>query len=275
MGTMRTTIALVVLALVGAPAAVAAPLRAQASFDAATVQFGAPIVARVSVVTGPTVRAGSVRVNDALAPLTSVSPQRLRHVGGVVETTRVVTCISAPCVAAGEVARPRLAPAVVTATLANGRTVRVAAAWPRLAVRGRVSSADLRQAQPPFRASVVPPAPTYRVAPGTLAWLLDGVAVVLGLAALALLAVQARRWSSRRRRGARTDQFERALRLAREAEARPAPDRRRAAGLLARLLDERHAPLAGSATELAWAKPQPEPEALESLVGEAERERPA
>jgi hypothetical protein len=140
-------------------------------------------------------------------------------------------------------------------------------------VRGRVSGTDLTRAQPPFHASVVPPAPTYRIAPNTLAWLLDGAAVVLGLAALALLVVQARRWSRRRSRGARPDQLERALRLAREAEARPVPDRRRAAGLLARLLDERHAPLADSASELAWAKPKPEPEALESLVGDVERGR--
>ena len=40
------------------------PLQAHASFDSATVQFGSPIRARVSVVADPTVRAGSVRVTD-------------------------------------------------------------------------------------------------------------------------------------------------------------------------------------------------------------------
>jgi hypothetical protein len=45
--------------------------------------------------------------------------------------------------------------------------------------------------------------------------------------------------------------------------------------LLARLLGERDVPLAGDASELAWAEPQPEPEALESLVGEVERGRSA
>jgi hypothetical protein len=272
-GAVRRLIVLAAFALVGAPAAVAAPLQAHASFDSATVRFGSPIRARVSVVADPTVRAGSVRVTDDLAPFTTVSQQRVTHVGNATEATRIVTCITAPCVGAGGAAMPKLAPALVTAVLANGRTVRVAASWPSLTVRGRVTGADLSRTQPPLRASLVPPAPTYRVAPDTLARLLDGAAIVLGLAAVALLVAQARRWSRRRSRGARTDQLERALRLAREAEARAVPDRRRAAGLLARLLDERRARLAGSASELAWAKPQPEPEALESLVGNVEQER--
>jgi hypothetical protein len=275
-GAVIRLISLAALTLaVVAPAAAAAPLRAQASFDAATAQFGAPIHARVSVVADPSVRRSSVRVVEDLAPLTTVSRQRVRRAGNVIEATRVVTCVTAPCVAASGVARPKLAPAVVTAVLTNGHTVRIAASWPSLAVRGRVSGADLRLTQPPFRAPVAPPPPTYRIAPGTLAWLLDAAAIVLGLAALTLLAVQMRRWHRRRRRGARTDELERALRLAREAETRPPPDRRRAAGLLARLLDERHAPLAGNASELAWAEPPPPHGALDSLVGDVERERPA
>jgi hypothetical protein len=76
-----------------------------------------------------------------------------------------------------------------------------------------------------------------------------------------------------RGRAAPADELERALRLAREAELRPPPDRRRAAGLLARLLGERNAALAGSASDLAWREPQPEPGALESLVGDVERGR--
>jgi hypothetical protein len=272
-GAVRRLIVLVALALAAAPAAAAAPIRAHASFDHATVEFGAPIHARVSVEAGPAVRAGSVRVTDRLAPLTTVSPQRFRRAGNVIEATRVVTCSTAPCVAAGGVATPKLAPALVTAALADGRTVQISAPWPPLTVRGRVSSADLGKQQPPFRSSAAPPPPTYRIAPTTLARLLDGAAIVAGLAALALLAVQAGRWSRRRARAVPVDQFERALRLAREAETRPAPDRRRAAGLLARLLDERHTRLAGSASELAWARPQPDAGALASLVGDVERER--
>jgi hypothetical protein len=41
--------------------------------------------------------------------------------------------------------------------------------------------------------------------------------------------------------------------------------------LLARLLAGRDARLADAARELAWAKPQPEPAALEELVGDVEQ----
>lgn len=271
-GAVRTLLVAIVLAAVGAPAAAAGPLRAQASLDSSTVRFGDAVRARVSVVAGPDVRPGSVRVTGGLAPLTTVSPQHVRRVGDVIEVTRTVTCNTAPCVAENGVARPRIAPARVSAVLADGRTVRVTAAWPQLTVRGRVSSADLERPRPPFRSSVVPPAPTYRSAPATMAWLLDGAAIVLALAAAGLLVAQVRR-RVRRRSATAPDQLERALRLARESEQRPAPDRRRAVGLLARLLDDRHATLAGSASELAWSRPQPEPDALESLVGDVERER--
>ncbi|HEY3541246.1 MAG TPA: hypothetical protein VGK79_01780, partial [Gaiellaceae bacterium] len=71
----------------------------------------------------------------------------------------------------------------------------------------------------------------------------------------------------RRRRGTVTvDELERALRLVREAEARPPADRRRALGLLARLLDARDGRLAGAARTLAWSRPEPEPAAVDDLV---------
>ena len=65
------------------------------------------------------------------------------------------------------------------------------------------------------------------------------------------------------------DELARALRLAREAEGRPAPDKRRALGLLARLLGK---PLATEASDLAWRRPPPERESLHALVSEVERE---
>jgi hypothetical protein len=66
--------------------------------------------------------------------------------------------------------------------------------------------------------------------------------------------------------------LERALALAREAERRPTPDRRRALGLLARLLGSRDPNLAGAIDELAWSAPAPTPDALAKLVNRVERE---
>ena len=93
---------------------------------------------------------------------------------------------------------------------------------------------------------------------------------------IAVAAHEARRFAQRRRgRAAEGGELERALRLAREAESRPPPDRRRALGLLARLLGTRDGRLAGAASELAWAKPQPEREAMSGLVAEIEHEAPS
>lgn len=270
---MRRFLFVLFLAGVLAPPAAAAPLEARASFDDATVQFGDLIHTRVSVVADGSVRAGSIHVVDDPAPLTIVSLPRTSRAGDVIEVTRDAICLTSACVSDSGSATPKLAPALVTATLTNGRTVHVSVRWPELTVRGRVTSGDLGRARPPFRASLLPPAPTYSTAPDTLAWLLDAAAVVLGLCAVALVFVQVRRWLRRRARAAPADELERALRLARQAELRPPPDRRRAAGLLARLLGERDPALAGNASALAWAEPQPEPEQLETLVGEVERGR--
>ena len=66
--------------------------------------------------------------------------------------------------------------------------------------------------------------------------------------------------------------LDRALALAREAEQRPPPDRRRALGLLARLLGPRDPRLADAADDLAWSAPAPTSDALAELVTQVERE---
>ena len=270
---MRRFLLVLLFAAIAAPAAVAAPLTVHAHFDDATVQFGEVVHARVTVVVdGSAVRAGSVRVTEDVAPLTVLTEQQGSRAGDVYEFSRTAACLTAQCVADTGIATPKLSPVVVTATLRDGRAIRASATWPALQVRGRVVAADLARARPPFRASVAPPPATYALAPRTLTWLLVAIAILLAAVSAVLAAASVR--GLRRRTAARAptaDELERALRLAREAEARPAPDRRRAAGLLARLLRERGARLADTANELAWAQPQPEPEALETLVGDVER----
>jgi uncharacterized membrane protein YccC len=105
--------------------------------------------------------------------------------------------------------------------------------------------------------------------------LLGGVAVVLALAGATLALSEARRRRRRRRGKPALSELERALRLAHEAENRPPPDRRRALGLLARLLAARDRRLSGTASELAWAEPEPERAALATFVTDVEREVPS
>jgi hypothetical protein len=139
-----------------------------------------------------------------------------------------------------------------------------------------VNAGDLAGSSPRFRADATPQSPTYRLAPSTLAALLDVLAMVLVLGGVALAAVELRRHVMRRRaRTAAGGELERALRLAHEAESRPAPDRRRALGLLARVLDGRDRRLASQASDLAWARPQPERADVSGLVAEVEQEVPS
>ena len=263
--------AVVLVAAALAPPGLAGPLTVRATFDDATVEFGAPVSARVTVLFDPAqVRAGSVHVVGDLAPLTTLTAARTMraHSGSLelVAVDRTAACISDPCVAEKGAAAPALQRVVVTAQSRAGRTLRASAPWPALTVRGRVTAADVARGRPPFLANTSPQPVSYGIAPSTLLWLLIAAAIVLALAGAALAVVEARALAHRRRGAVAIDELERALRLVREAEARPPADRRRALGLLARLLDARDGRLAGAARTLAWSQPEPEPAAVDHLV---------
>jgi hypothetical protein len=259
-----------------APAiAPSAPLEVATSFEPAAPQFGDRILARVVVALDTdAVRAQSLELSEDLAPLTQLGPARTsRSTQGSLELVTVaipVSCLSARCIASSGVARVGLPLVRAAVTARNGRMASTSAAWPTLSVRGRVSASDLAASSPPFEADTAPPAATYRIAPVTLAVLLDVLAALCALAAIGLAGWQVNLFLRRRRPppGA----LERALRLTREAERRPAADRRRALALLDRALgrDQR----SGEARRLAWSEPLPQPHELEELVSEIEQGRP-
>jgi hypothetical protein len=276
----RAVIALLLVAAMFPGAAAAAPVVVRATFDVSTVEFGAAINAHVVVLLdGNRVRPDSLRIVDdvaPLAPLSSARTTRIVHGDTVtVAVARTYSCYSSACVAANGDATPSLPKVSATVVTRDGKTLRAAATWPTLHVRGRVSKADLARSRPPFQEDTTPGPPSYRLAPSTLAWLLDGLALAVGLAAAALAAHTGLRLLRRRRAVPAADELARALRLAREAEARPAPDRRRALGLLARLLGGRDRRLSGAASELAWARPEPEGATLATFVADVERELPS
>jgi hypothetical protein len=283
-GSLRRVVAGVVALAAGVFAsgawAAPPPLVVRATFDRPTVQFAGAIHVRVVVLLDTTrVHPESLRIVNDLAPLTSLSPGRTTRTTRGDTTTvtleRTFSCLSSSCVSPSGDATPALSPVKATIETLTGETLGTKATWPVLHVQGRVSRADLGRSRPPFRADTTPAPPSYRVAPSTLAWLLYSAAVVLALAGAAL-AVREVRVRTRRRRGEPTvDELERALRLAREAESRPPSDRRRALGLLARLLDPRDRRLSVAANELAWAEPEPERAALATFVADVEREVPS
>lgn len=251
------------------------PVEVAASFDPAVPQFGDAIHARVVVALDPRlVRPSTLTLDDGLAPLTQLGPVRTSHStqGGLelVTVTAPVSCLSASCLAKSGVATVKLPRVQVSVRARDGRTARAIAAWPTLSVRGRVEASDLNASSPPFEATTSPPAARYRIAPETLALLLELLAALCAVGAVGLAGWQVHRSVAGRVR--QPDGLEVALRLTREAERRPVPDRRRALALLGRALgrDQR----SGAARRLAWSEPAPEPAELEELVSDIEQGSP-
>lgn len=265
--------ALAALAL--APAASAAPLVVRTSLDPRTVLFGEPAVAEVTVVADPAlVDASTVRIQSSVAPFRRIGPvtSELREVDGAVTVTRRVriACVSDACRARDALRPVQLRPVRVTARGTNGRQVAAHATWPTLLVAPRVP-ADAAAGEPEWRVDTRPPAPSYRIRPGLASTLLLGAAGLLAAVAVALVTSELLR--RRRRVGAeRLSELEAALAAVRASTGAPAPQRRRAAGMLARALERRRDARAGSAGTLAWDEPEPEPERMTALADELERE---
>jgi len=283
---VRTAAAVVATAAVAAVAALVlahwssaptatptAPLVVRASFDHPIVSFGDPVTVRVDVeLDRRAVEASTLHVTTDFAPLTLLSAAtRTRTVSGDLETVSIVqhaACLTAPCLASTLTVHP----VRVSATRRDGG-VSVGSASLQLQLRSRVTAKDLAPASPHFVADVSTPPPSYRIAPGTAALLLDVLAALAAGGAAALVALQLLAVRRRRERAERGDELERALRLVREAEDRPVPDRRRALALLARLLRSRDDTLGHEASRLAWSAPTPEPPAIDALVTDVESER--
>jgi hypothetical protein len=240
-------------------AAAAAP---RATFSPPVVSFGDRFTAVVSADQVPS----DAQVQADLAPLEELSTPKLVVRDGVLRWSVAVACLDQVCAGARVVV-----PLKAARILAGGRTISVP--WPQLVVRGRVSKQDLTHDPPPLVADTSVPPVSYRVRPGALAAWLDVLAIVLAIAGVTLGARQAVLLSRERdARAARQTQLERALVLAREARTRDPADRRRAVGLLARLLARRGEPIAAPAADLAWSPPVPRPEEIDELVSDVERE---
>jgi hypothetical protein len=249
-----------------------APVEVAASLDPTFIQFGDRVTARLVVALDTRlVRTQTLQLTDDLAPLTQLGPARTsRSTQGSIELVTVavpVACLTAACVAGSGQARVGLPLVRASVQARTGRRIHALARWPVLSVRGRVSASDLAPSSPPFQADTAPPGATYRIAPSTLATLLDVLAALCALSAIGLAGREAH--LRLRRRVSPPGGLERALLLTRQAERRPVADRRRALALLSRALgaDRR----SGAARRLAWSKPAPEPHELEELVSEIEQ----
>jgi hypothetical protein len=258
-----------------APVEQGTPLEIETSIPA-TAGFGEPITARVVVrARRNVVDADRLRVTSALAPLTQLTATEVSRTseGDTEIATYGVTaaCLDQRCVAPSGVRRLRLPAVRAEAPGRNGSLVSVTRPWPALAVRGRVRASDLTRSPLPFRADLDAPTVSYRIAPATLTLLLLAAALVLALGAIVLAWRHVARLV-RRRGFVEPSELERALAFARSSEARSPEDRRRALGLLARVLRAREQRLAPATSTLAWSAPLPTPRSISSLLEEVEHE---
>jgi hypothetical protein len=279
----RATFVVAVLALVGVlllgrmsgTRSVAPPklIAAHVSFSPPVVQFGDGVTAEVDVVFDRSaLHTSYAQVQASFAPLAQLSAPRVkrteRGASDVLHYTVELSCLDQVCAGAHKVIQLRDAN-----VSAGGKTLSVA--WPKLVVRGRVTAQDLKQDPPPLAGDASVPQPSYRLGPSLATTLLEVLAAVLALGGVALGGHQAVLLArARRRRASHQTQLERALLLAREAGARAPADRRRAVGLLARLLARRGEALAEPARDLAGSAPAPAPDDVEQLVAQIERELP-
>lgn len=253
-----------------------APIAIRTSLPA-TTNFGDRVVARVDVaLDDEAVDVHRVQFDVDLVPLTALAQPRVSRVSTegrtIVSYRAEAACLEDACLGQTATRAVRLHPVRVRVPRQGGRIAVASKSWPVLEVRSRVTSGDLARGRPPFRADVTPPPVGYRVAPSTLAFVLDALA---GLLAAAGVLAAARRVLRARTRSLKADQrsdVERALAFAREAMERPAPDRRRALDLLARLLSPGHERLAGTARRLAWSPAPPSGEAVAKLVDDVAAE---
>jgi hypothetical protein len=245
-----------------------APVAVRAAFDQRVAQFGDPVTSRVVVTLDRNaVQPGSLRVTSSVAPFTPLAAATTtRTSSGALETvtiTQRLACLTAPCLTR-RLTLPRVHAVVASR---SGGNATATTAWRVPTFRSRVDAKDLARATPHFAVDTSPPAASYRVSPSTAATVLEIVAALAAAGAAALIALQL--LGRRHARTEEVDELTRALRLVREAEQRPAPDRRRALGLLARLL---HGDLGANANDLAWSAPAPEPPAVDALVSRVEQE---
>ncbi|HLX19876.1 MAG TPA: hypothetical protein VKR23_06970 [Gaiellaceae bacterium] len=260
---VAAVLAAVVVVLVGhdAPGGAAAPpkpLLVRAQLTPSSVEFGDEVVARVVVVMDAReVDAHRVVVEDDFGPLTELggttrTVTRRGSLATVVESTPVA-CLVQRCVSdSGQVLLKLPAVHVV----APGRTATVR--FPVLTVRGRTTSSDTS-----LRADASPPRVTYGISSSTLELVLGIVAALLAAVGVALAVHEVMRLVTGRRRSP-PDPLARALVFVREAETRPAPDRRRALELLDQAL---HGSRAG-VSDLAWSKPEPTSDELARIADE-------
>jgi hypothetical protein len=261
-------------------------LAASPSLTPAVHLFGDPVVARLEVVLDRRLLdPRRMRAHATFAPYERVGAVALvrRDFGPYARLTYEFTlrCLELDCVRRGLAGTPvsepggrrtfRFRPARLLYLQPDSqRNLLRSVNWPPLESVSRINTAQAAGDWFPFRASPTPlPSASYRVAPPVLAsaLLVGAFALLVFPATLAL-----RRWRARRPAPSEPAEelpkpLEWALALLDRASERDEADRRGALALVADELGRSgFASLAEQATELAWSRDAPSPEAIAELV---------
>jgi hypothetical protein len=237
--------------------------------------FGDEITADVAVDLG-SAPAAKLRVEPDFSPFAQIGLPRIERnrVGGaeIVHYRYRLQCVSADCLPGKKPRELRFAAVDVSATVGS-KVLKVRATWAPLFVASRLTPADLARSTPHFRRPSTAPPVTFG-APSALVGLLTGVGALLAVAALGMLAFEARRWKRARRVWALANRtpLEVAIAYTRQAARRRDPaDRRKALGLLATALaDGRQSELALTTGDAAWGEEPPSPSRTLELADKAE-----
>jgi hypothetical protein len=304
----RAAVSLVLLAAVTPPATAQTGLpggRAIAVSTSITPDvhlFAEPVTARTRVIVDPQeFNPDRIDVRMSFAPyqLVAAASRSERNVGNLVELeyTARLRCLRVACLAPRnatvlgeqEGGRPqryafRFPPAEVLHERPDGRVELILQRpFPAIEAVSRINAAQLDAADPlgdqlgegstsTYKASLEPPAPTYRASPRALAggaFLLAGLLLLFPICLLGRFLLA--RWRARRR-PRRLSPLERALVLVewsgRQADGEQ--DQRRALEALADVLEDGGAePLAETTRTLAWAEEAPDKRRADELAGEA------
>jgi len=247
------------------------------SFEPPAVQFGDPLTLHIAArFDNRVVLPGTFRLTSSVAPLTQLGPTTTKRTSRghltVVSMSIPTVCVVEACVKRPGETRVKLPIVAGHVTGVDGRLRAVTAAWPPLLIGSRIVSSDLSRTSPVLRADTAPAAPTFRIAPDRLALMLDVLSVLLAATGIWLGSRQVLAIVRRRRETAEADQLDVALRQVRESESRTAPDRRRALGHLARILDRRGLDHVEATNDLAWSRPAPTTDGVSELAGRIESE---
>jgi hypothetical protein len=273
------SLAAVAMLTVAAPASGAPPLIVQTSVSPPWLYFADTVTAQVDVLFDQSnVDASSIRIDPSFGMWQQVAPVRSSstHSGTVTRKTMwfTISCLTFQCVPKTTTAQPFvLPPVIVTGRNLDGSSLKISKTWHVLYVAGRFPPTTSTDVVPTFRLQSQIPAPTYRLNPTMLAFVLDAIGAIIVVLALAIgVRTVARGRLTRHHVVDHRPPLVRALALVRAAQTRDPDDRRRAVGLLARTLPQQEDSLKGVASEIAWSMPEPSVDRVEELARTVEAE---